>query len=931
VKLRPGSAAAQDWILSGRQGAIHSLDVVVGTHTTEGYIQDATLRSLAAADMRRTTSIAPPPASKTFLDLIAVVHYDANIDPVVASRKLAGHADLVYAEPLYIKELAGVPNDPLFASQYHLSLIKAPQAWDLLPTTNNAVVIGIVDTGIDTTHDDLHDNVWHNPGETGKDAFGKDKRTNGEDDDFNGFIDDWFGWDFAGQNGTRQDNSPLPGHLHGSHVGGIAGAVVDNEIGVAGVARGVKLMSLKVGFDDPNSRSVTRTSDAILYAAANGAHVINCSFGSSSPSFADVDVITRVEELGVVIVAAAGNDGLERDFYPAGHPTVVSVASTDDEDYRSFFSNFSSSVDVSAPGAAILSTEPGNTYGVEQGTSMASPVVAAVAAMTLLRDPSLQPPQVRSLLRANTDNIDDVNPAFIGKIGTGRVNALKTVGQANRRYTELTSIVITDADGDSVFVNGDKLYITIQATNHLDPLVNGRVTIRPAPSTFEPILDVSGVDLGAMSTGETKQGKNAFEIILPNDAPFNAQLSLLAEVEENDTLISRTLITSIINPSYRTIAENDLRLTVNSYGNIGFNDYPDNQQGVGVRYKDSRSYLFEGAFLVGTSPLNLPNVARSADPSYRDNSFRVEEVISIHYDSVTSGLRTVSRFSDANDANRIGLDIRETVYQPTDDSVRGSIIIVYDITNPSDTVISGMHAAMFWDWDIGAQGDADGCAWDHARGIGFIQNTKDASLPTVGVTLLSPMNVDFFAVDNNGSANSPRIFDNFLRAEKWSMMSNGVARTNSSITDVSMMLGGGPFALQPGETRQVSFALAMDIGFDAVADQLASARLLAMDLGLDAVPYDPAPLSDELASLSGGTVQTPGMATARFRLQNPSPVTIELFTLQGQLVEVLFNEFNLSAGSHEREVRIPNVATGVYVMTMRSLGGTSSLTLQIIP
>ena len=151
------------------------------------------------------------------------------------------------------------------------------------------------------------------------------------------------------------------------------------------------------------------------------------------------------------------------------------------------------------------------------------------------------------------------------------------------------------------------------------------------------------------------------------------------------------------------------------------------------------------------------------------------------------------------------------------------------------------------------------------------------------------------------------------------LMTSGIARKNSSITDVSMMFGGGAFSLMPGETRQIAFALAMDPDFDVVAQQLASARLLAMEMGLDAVPYDPQPLSDEIAAIEGGTIVVPGPTTVTFKLQNPSPVTMELYSVDGRAFGVVYEELNVPAGTHELEIVIPNASTCAAVRSRSAI------------
>jgi serine protease len=167
-------------------------------------------------------------------------------------QELKKNPAVEYAEPKYVHHLDFIPNDPLWSTLWHLIKIKADQAWDV--TQGDAtVVIGIVDSGTDYNHVDLAANIWTNPGETGLDAQGHDKRFNGIDDDNNGYVDDWRGWDFVGANATvfKGDNDPNPynGNPHGTHTAGIASAVANNGVGVAGIGFKTKLMITKHGVD----------------------------------------------------------------------------------------------------------------------------------------------------------------------------------------------------------------------------------------------------------------------------------------------------------------------------------------------------------------------------------------------------------------------------------------------------------------------------------------------------------------------------------------------------------------------------------------------------------------------------------------------------------------------------------------------------------
>lgn len=264
------------------------------------------------------------------------------------------------------------PNDPLWPQQYGLVNIRLPQAWDAL-TTCLTVTIAVVDTGIDLPHPDLVDRLWRNAGETGG-----GRESNSLDDDGNGYIDDWQGWDFV-----NDDNAPQDDHGHGTHVAGIAAASTNNNLGVAGAAGlrcPAQLMPLKVlsasGYGEDAD-----VASALVYAVDNGARVINLSLGDPRATPAIEIAIDYAVAQGALAVAAAGNSGAAGVYYPALYPNAIAVASTDASNARSFFSSYGLEVDLAAPGSNIYSTRLGNTYGPLSGTSMATPHVAGAAAL----------------------------------------------------------------------------------------------------------------------------------------------------------------------------------------------------------------------------------------------------------------------------------------------------------------------------------------------------------------------------------------------------------------------------------------------------------------------------------------------------------------------------------------------------------------------
>jgi hypothetical protein len=342
-----------------------------------------------------------------------------------------------YAEPNELLSTDALPNDPLLPQLWGLTNtgqnvggfvgtpgadISAPEAWSIT-TGSSSVTVAVIDTGIDYTHPDLSPSIWINQGENCAGC-----RTDGIDNDGNGYVDDWRGWDFA-----NNDNAPLDDHGHGTHVAGTIGAVGDNGIGVSGVSWNVRLMPLKF-LNASGQGAASDAVSAILYAASQGADVINASWGGDGYSQALSDAIAAAGAHGSLFVAAAGNSSSDNDAdpaYPASYdlPNVISVAATDSNDDLAWFSNVGQqSVDLGAPGVNIYSTYPGGRYQYLSGTSMAAPHVSGAAALVKAAFPSAGALGVKAQLLGTVDPDD----ALAGLTTTGgRLNAGAAVTCSN--------------------------------------------------------------------------------------------------------------------------------------------------------------------------------------------------------------------------------------------------------------------------------------------------------------------------------------------------------------------------------------------------------------------------------------------------------------------------------------------------------------------
>jgi len=278
-------------------------------------------------------------------------------------------------------------NDPLYSSQSNITSTNIDDVWDTESTGNGTQIIAILDTGVDYTHPDLEENIWINEAEL--------NGVEGYDDDGNGYIDDIRGWDFH-----HQTNTPLDDNMHGTHVAGIAGAVGNNGIGIAGAAWDVKLMPLKV-FQASGIGDAATIAQGIEYAYMNGATVLNMSFGSFAESFTMKAALENAYSTAI-LVAAAGNNGFGigpncipcAPFYPAAYSFIVGVEdaagySNYDQDgpVYSLYSSFLLNYEVVAPGSGIMSTIPNGGYGTLTGTSMATPLVAGAVSIYAQQQP----------------------------------------------------------------------------------------------------------------------------------------------------------------------------------------------------------------------------------------------------------------------------------------------------------------------------------------------------------------------------------------------------------------------------------------------------------------------------------------------------------------------------------------------------------------
>jgi len=498
-----------------------------------------------------------------------VINFSSDVDVEAIAREFKLLPGIEDAQPIGIHQLDDIPNDSFFDFQWFLDQandvdIDAPEAWSI-EDGDEELVVAILDSGVRYFHKDLgganaefspgvpdpatiDGNVWRNMAEI--------NGVGGLDDDGNGRIDDFWGWDFVeggvgcwpGEDCSTQDNDPRDFNGHGTHVAGIVSALTNNGYAAAGIAGGfgngthqasgdgVKIMPLRIGASFPHPQdpsleiglvNMAFAAQALYYAAENGARLANGSWGSSNTGGLGAAMDAFIAA-GGLFFNSAGNNNDSNPSYLASRSDVISVASTAEDDQKSSFSNFGPWVDISAPGNDIGSLfhvhadEQTDYYSEISGTSMASPAALGVAALIWSANPEWTAEQVKQRLFSTAENIDALNPGFAGQLGAGRVNAFSAVAPTVPNTNPAVSDYLTAASAVDVVdgvlpVTNDAptefplgaTTVTFSATdsagNHGTAQATVTVVLTNAPPLVTPPVDITVEAEGPTGTPSSSQ------------------------------------------------------------------------------------------------------------------------------------------------------------------------------------------------------------------------------------------------------------------------------------------------------------------------------------------------------------------------------------------------------------------------------------------
>ncbi len=739
---------------------------------------------------------------------VYLAEYSVPLPPSYVAKLWARHPAVSYAEPEYIpyplaapERLTYTPNDPSLSTCYWLPHLRIYEAWDSTQGDTN-FVWAVVDTDVRFDHPDLVSSIAYNWADP----------INGVDDDGDGYVDNFHGWDlvgasYSGSGPFSPDNDPRTASAgHGSYVAAYGGATPDNAEGIAGPAFRCRLLPVKAAPDD--SWALYGAYDGLLYAAQHGAKVINASWGSTAYSQAAQNFITSlVTNHDALVVAAAGNippvQGTK--FYPAMYDGVVSVTAVQPSDLWTGGVQTYYGIDLCTTGWGTTIAGTNGYHLLGQATSFAAPHAAGCAILLRSWRPDLNARQIAELLRITGDSVDHLNPSLRYQLGR-RVNLYRAILTVDTPACRIKTWQATDG-GDDLFFPGETLSISATYINYLSPATNVVVRL----SSLSPYLQVvdSVYTVGDLGTlGEHTQS-TAFRVVVSPSAPLNATgILLFTYTAYGGYMDYESQELAGVNPPYVHLPVAQLKTTISGNGRLGYHDTPQNRQGIGVLWQTSTaSWLFEGGLVIAETTTAHVCTRTTGGGVYND--FSPTAPASRTY----TDLYEIGQVSIANsgptETNPLSLAIQLRTYGLRHQLANPFVAFVYEVENTSGQNYDSLSIGWWLDWDIGNNPATDVAGVESVYRMVYARN---GSTRYVGALLLSPHQVILHV---------GRVDTFIALKQRYAGLFQGSSPTTSATGDIFNVIAAKGISLAPGERDTLVFAL---VGGNSWAELLSNAE-----------------------------------------------------------------------------------------------------------
>lgn len=836
------------------------------------------------------------------LSLIYQVRYTGDWPVSKAAQQIARTGVVEYAEPWFIPKLILEPNDVLIDSLYHLPIIRAFEAWDV-DTGSSDITIAIIDTGVDFDHPDIEDNLWENQDEI---------PNNGLDDDGNGYIDDHIGWNFFDGNNDINET----GFSHGTHVAGLAGASTNNAYGMAGTGYSCKIMGIKSG----DKLQLPFGYDGIVYAAENGADVINCSWGSFGSSQFSHDVVKYATyNLDAILLGGAGNDNRETKFFPASFPEVVSVGSSDILDQKSDFSNYNYDIDILAPGTSIFSLK-NDTFGYDSGTSMSSPIAAGAAGIVRSRFPQLSALQVREQLRVTADaSIYSVpyNLPYTNKLGSGRIDMFKAVDSIASPGLRIEYFEFSDND-DEVYVPGEQVNLGVEVANFLLPIDDVTLTIESISSSVK-VVDGTWEVGTLLQNGRLNNLISPFTLEILDVDSFDVDATIkVTATSSSSSYTMEQFLSFVINPSYVNVNVNNVKATVTQNGLVGFTDIFQSN-GIGFQLENHGNLVYEAGLMIGyKDDLRERVVDRVRSSEIYDRDFWQEKVIERVSPEGDKAYLAAGSFTDTSARqDEIGFLVSQRAYAYDEPGHLNYMVMEYTIENRSGHDLYDLAVGMFADWDIN-DATKNKAATAYGKRLGYVYNTTGEEI-TAGIQALGDYTFSSYMIDNvQGGYGGIEMYDqeNYSSRRKYKSLTQnrasagnaGEGGVGNDVIQVCSMQG---VNIKNGESKTLAFAIHGGRNIETVLNSADSAYIkyfgAAPGAGVteefEVVRMWPNPASDHILL----DIELKRAGSMTFRVHNSQGNTVRSYETQ-----TMFPGFN------SLSIDLPPLNTGNYFLEINA-------------